>query len=163
MKQFAFFFLLGLLALSFQINTVPTENRSDFKQFLQERYESGEFGFINDFYSIIIYPEISRFHGKTGLLKVRLVLDEKGNIAAITFLNKVDFDLEEEVRRVLMETAPKWKGNGIISNFEFNIAFKFQQNAHEIEGDLNVIGKTDFQVKSRELLEKELNQALEEL
>jgi protein TonB len=89
------------------------DNSNDFKHFIAVHLR---------------YPKIAEKNGIQGIVKVRFIIDEKGNLKNAEIIRSVDPSLDEEVLRVL-NLSPRWipgkqRGKPVKVSFEIPVNFR---------------------------------------
>jgi protein TonB len=89
------------------------DNSDDFKYFIAKHLR---------------YPKIAKTNGIQGIVKVRFIIDEKGNLINAEIIRSVDPSLDEEVLRVL-NLSPRWipgkqRGKPVKVSFEIPVNFR---------------------------------------
>jgi protein TonB len=90
------------------------DNSNDFKHFIAMHLR---------------YPKIAKNNGIQGIVRVRFVIDEKGNLINAEIIRSVDPSLDEEVLRVL-SLSPRWipgkqRGKPVKVSFVIPVNFRF--------------------------------------
>jgi protein TonB len=89
------------------------DNSNDFKYFIAKHLK---------------YPKIAKINGIQGIVRVRFIIDEKGNLINAEIIRSVDQSLDEEVLRVL-NLSPRWipgkqRGKPVKVSFEIPVNFR---------------------------------------
>lgn len=140
MKYFKILLLLVLPALAFSQHRAGGYEYVPLKQFLDQRFEGGEQGFLAFIYQNVKYPREARENCGMGVLVVEISLDKSGRLDSVIFKNPVPLGrgFEEEAIRLMKLSENQWKQAERSMTSGFTIGFSLD-DAETMEGNLQVI------------------------